>query len=391
MALATQGLGLVGTVIRVSGIPVATHLQFINWSNSHEIEIVNDGFPNDFKLRIDQTDSTTFNRPADDYAASGAIDLGGRNAANVWEIAIQATNSIDAAGLTYELLTQNSNSFINSLFLTLGLDINAYLGAAEPENDVLGFVGVGTDIRDKVAFNIAGTAGDDWFFSGAKADTLYGGEGDDIYCSAGGNDIVSLGAGTDYVEAGSGADALYGGDGTDTLSCYGSTAGVTVSLAYSYAAGGDAQGDTFTGFENLIGSSTGSDTLVGDAAANAILGLGGSDTLLGLGGTDALYGGNGLDWLSGGKGSDYFYGGAAEADYFSLYYDDLNNGDIDYLLDFSVAAGDYVFLSASVQSSTYYYDYGGYALAYIFSGTDYYVFAAANTTAADLQSHTYFF
>jgi Ca2+-binding RTX toxin-like protein len=372
MALPTQGLGLVGTVIRVGGIPVASHLQFIDWTNAHEIEIVNDGFPTDFDLRIDQTDPATFNRAADDYGTSGEINLSGRAAADVWQIAVQATNSIDAAGLTYELTTQNSNSFINSLFLTLGLDINTYLPAAEPANDTLGFVGVTTDIRDKVAFNIAGTAGADWFFSGAKADILSGGAGNDVYSSGGGND---------YVDGGAGADALYGGDGADTLSYYGSAAGVTVNLAYAFAAGGDAQGDAISGFENVMGSNTASDVIVGDGAANTIFGQGGADTLLGLGGTDSLFGG---------AGSDYFYGGTGDADYFGLYYSDLVNGDADYLLDFSAASGDYVLLPQSAQASTYYYGYGSYALGYVYSGAGYYVFGAANTSLADLQSHTYF-
>jgi Ca2+-binding RTX toxin-like protein len=363
MALPTQGLGLVGTVIRVGGIPVATHLQFINWTNQHEIEIVNNGFPVDFDLRIDATDSATFGRPVNDYAYAPQIDLGGRVADNVWQLAIQATNSIDAAGLTYEVLTQNSNSFINSLFLSLGLNINTYLGTAEPANDTLGFVGVTTDIRDKVTFNIAGTAGDDWFFSGAKNDTLYGGAGNDSY------------------SGGAGADVLYGGAGTDTLYYYNSTAGVTLNLAYNYATGGEAQGDIISGFENVIGSNRGNDLIVADANSNSLFGFGGNDVLAGQGGTDYLFGG---------QGSDYFYGGS-EADYACLYYGDIYNGDADYFLDFSAAGGDYVLLPTSVQASTYFTSYNGYAIGYIVNGAGYYVFGAANTPVADLQSHTYFF
>lgn len=389
--LPTTGLGLVGTVIRVGGIPVASHLQFINWTDAHEIEIVNNGFPTNFDLRIDAVDASTFNRPAGDYAATGQLDIGPRQAADVWALAIQATNSIDAAGLTYELTTQNSNSFINSLFLTLGLNINTYLPTVDPPNDTLGFVGVTTDIRDKVTFNIAGTNGDDWFFSGAKNDILYGGAGNDLYFGGGGSDAIVLGTGGDYTEGGAGADALYGGDGADTLSYYSSAAGVTVSLASAYAAGGDAQGDVFTGFENVVGSNTADDFIAGDAAANTLSGQGGSDRLLGGGGTDILVGGAGTDYLFGGSGSDYFYGGVGDQDYFSLYYDDLHNGDVDYMLDFAAASGDYVLLPIASQASTAFYSWGSYAYGYVFSGSGYYVFGAANTTVADLQSHTYFF
>ena len=299
MALPVQGLGLVGTSIVRNGITFASHLQFINWTNQHEIEIDNDIVPQDWSFRIDAVDPATFNRPASDYAHTGAIDLGGRLAENVWALAIQATNSIDAAGLTYELLTQNSNSFINSLMLSLGININTYLTSITPQNDGLGFVGVSTDIRDKVAFTIYGTAGDDWFFSGAKNDVLVGGAGNDTYVAGGGND---------YVEGGAGADALYGGDGADSLSYYGSS-GVSAYLVYSYGSGNDAQGDTFTGFENLTGSNSGADVLLGDANANVIFGAGGADWLSGLGGNDVMMGGAGADTLLGGQGSDYFYGG----------------------------------------------------------------------------------
>lgn len=380
MARPTQGLGLVGTSIIRSGITVASHLQFINWSNQHELEIDNDVAPTDWTFHLDVVDPATFNRPATDYAHTGAIDLGGRIADNVWQIAIQATHSMNAAGLTYELTTQNSNSYINSLMLTLGININAYLGQITPQNDGLGFVGVETDVRNKVAFTITGTAGEDWFLAGAKSDILLGGGGNDVYHAAGGND---------YVEGGSGADALYGGDGNDDLS-YFNSAGVSVYLIYSFGAGGDAQGDFFNGFENLTGSNIGADKLLGDNSSNAINGAGGTDYIDGLGGNDMLMGGAGLDTLLGGQGSDYFYGGTAEADYFYLAGNEINSSDIDYILDFSATDGDYVLLPLALQGNTFFTSYGSFAFGYVAIGTGYYSFLAANTSVSDLQSHTYF-
>ena len=73
--------------------------------------------------------------------------------------------------------------------------------------------------------------------------------------------------------------ALSGGDGIDTLSYGASLSRVIVSLMGS-AAGGDATGDTFTGFENIIGTRF-DDRLTGDAGANVLSGGFGNDTLIG--------------------------------------------------------------------------------------------------------------
>ncbi len=58
--------------------------------------------------------------------------------------------------------------------------------------------------------------------------------------------------------------------------------------------GGDAAGDTLSGFEQVMGSGF-ADTLTGDAGANALWGLAGNDVLTGAGGADVLKGGAGAD------------------------------------------------------------------------------------------------
>ena len=103
---------------------------------------------------------------------------------------------------------------------------------------------------------------------------------------------------------GAGADALTGGAGIDTANYAGSAAGVTVNLATGATLGGDAQGDTFSGIEQVLGSAQG-DTLTGDAGAN---------TLWGGAGDDVLSGGAGADMLKGGGGNDTFaYAGVADS------------------------------------------------------------------------------
>src|SRR5262245_50457412 len=104
-----------------------------------------------------------------------------------------------------------------------------------------------------------------------KSDTLFGTIG---------NDTIKGGGGDDFISGGAGADALIGGAGIDTLSYQSSSAGVWVSLDTGVAYYGDAQGDSFSGFENLAGSSY-DDILVGDTGDNVITGGAGNDTISG--------------------------------------------------------------------------------------------------------------
>ncbi|MGO4126410.1 beta strand repeat-containing protein [Inquilinus sp. YAF38] len=132
--------------------------------------------------------------------------------------------------------------------------------------------------------------------NGSQANDTLGG-------TAGANTLAGWG-GSDVLRGGAGADTLDGGAGTDTASYYTSAAGGTVDLAAGTASGGDAQGDTLIGIENLTGSNLGHDSLGGNAGAN---------TLAGWGGDDVLRGGAGADRLDGGAGSDTasYYTGAA--------------------------------------------------------------------------------
>ena len=125
---------------------------------------------------------------------------------------------------------------------------------------------------------------------------LYGGSGDDKLLGQGGEDTL---------EGGQGSDDLDGGGGTDTLSYAGSSAGVTVDLGAGTASGGDAQGDTFSNFENITGSAH-DDSLTGDSGDNVLTGGGGADSLSGGAGDDYIAGGTGNDEAWGGDGSDLY-------------------------------------------------------------------------------------
>ncbi|MGY1893405.1 beta strand repeat-containing protein, partial [Pseudomonas sp. SDT291_1_S447] len=114
---------------------------------------------------------------------------------------------------------------------------------------------------------INGTSGTDTLVGTSSADELYG---------FAGNDSLSGGEGNDLLDGGAGADVLNGGNGIDTASYANSTAGVTVNLTAGTGIGGDAQGDTLTSIEAVVGSAF-NDTLTAQASGSTLNGGAGND------------------------------------------------------------------------------------------------------------------
>jgi Ca2+-binding RTX toxin-like protein len=171
------------------------------------------------------------------------------------------------------------------------------------------------------AVELRGGAGDDELATGVTGvvgDTLSG---------EAGNDRLDGGAGNDVLRGGAGADVLVGSAGTDTASYYSSATGVLVSLLSGAGSGGEAQGDTLSGIENLSGSQ-GSDSLYGNAGANVLQGWNGNDLLVGRAGKDTL---------TGGAGSDRFQ--------FTVIGDSVVGVNADRITDFSHAQGDRIDLA----------------------------------------------
>ena len=105
-----------------------------------------------------------------------------------------------------------------------------------------------------------------------------------------GNILAGL-DGSDFLSGNGGADTLNGGNGFDNASYYSSSAAVHVSLITGRGMGGDAEGDTLIGIEDLYGSQRYGDVLVGNSMFNHLRGYGGEDTLNGGGGADRMEGG----------------------------------------------------------------------------------------------------
>jgi Ca2+-binding RTX toxin-like protein len=168
----------------------------------------------------------------------------------------------------------------------------------DPDSDAIltnSFVGGGGDGSGGPAGGVnqtlIGTSGDD---------VITGGDGDDTIDGLAGNDTLDGGLGNDTLIGGSGADVLIGGGGNDTVSFAGSTAGgVVVNLGApnnnvsGSGSGGDAEGDTYSGIENAIGTDF----------ADTLSGGNGTQTLVGGGGNDVLDGGANM---VGGSGDDTY-------------------------------------------------------------------------------------
>jgi Ca2+-binding RTX toxin-like protein len=165
--------------------------------------------------------------------------------------------------------------------VTVNLATGVAGGMAEDDtyNSIENVTGTGFDdmlTGDAGANVLIGTAGNDTLEGGAGDDTLIGGNGG--------------GTGATY-----GADVLNGGDGNDTVdySRDAPFAAVTVNLATGIG-GGIAEDDTYNSIENVSGTEF-NDTLIGNAAANALSGGDGNDDLSGGAGGDNLDGRDGTD------------------------------------------------------------------------------------------------
>ena len=113
-----------------------------------------------------------------------------------------------------------------------------------------------------------------------------------------------------------GDDTINGGQGWDTI-CYdwGGVGPVNVNLVTGVATGtwrGEAFRHTLSGIEEVHGSVTGDDTILGGTADELFDGDGGDDWLDGGAGRDRLYGKDGNDTLRGGDGRDLLHGGQGD-------------------------------------------------------------------------------
>jgi Ca2+-binding RTX toxin-like protein len=219
-----------------------------------------------------------------------------------------------------------------------------------------------------VMSSITGDQGPNELVGDAAANRIEGLAGDDL--------LIGLG----------GADELIGGEGIDTANYAASGSAVQVSLITGLGSGGDAEGDTLSGIEGLVGSAfddvlsgveargaldggAGNDTLIGGAAYDDVTGGAGNDVIQGTTGYLSAYGGTGDDvmigsvdnynFLEGGDGSDLIIGGQLT----------------DYLAD--IDGGDDVMYGGDGDDTMV--DYAGTAIMFGEAGTDFMTSSAATS------------
>jgi len=224
-----------------------------------------------------------------------------------------------------------------------------------------------------------GWGGDDFLLGGFGQDLIVGGEGNDRVSGGfdndkmyGGNGIdtldysyayeamtISLADGTshirfpsgtidndsftgfenvlgsqfnDIIEGSNAANVINGGLGTDTISYLTSSNSVGIALWANAGTLGDALGDTYVSIENIEGSDHfAGDLLAGNDFQNVIDGNGGNDVISGFGGDDTLQGGDGNDVIDGGQGNDIINGGEGA--------DKLDGGEGYDVVDFNPSYG----------------------------------------------------
>ncbi|GMG82403.1 hypothetical protein LNKW23_16160 [Paralimibaculum aggregatum] len=144
--------------------------------------------------------------------------------------------------------------------------------------------------------NLAGSAHYDTLIGNYLGNRLAGAGGDDSLFGRAGADTLEGGGGNDFLLGGDGADANHGGAGWDIAAYLDSATGVTVRIDGT-SSGGTAEGDTYTGIEQVYGSHH-DDTFHGGAGNESFLGLNGDDSFHGSAGADTLNGGGGIDTAS---------------------------------------------------------------------------------------------
>ncbi len=145
-------------------------------------------------------------------------------------------------------------------------------------------------------------------------DTVTGGDGNYIVCTAGGNDTITLGHGNSTVDAGNGNNSVTVGNGEGAIKAGGGNDTVvagdgarTVNVGggnNKVTTGGGAQDITAGGGNDEIRAGAGADTVNAGGGNNKVWGEDGADMLTSAAGNDQLDGGNDTDTCQAGGGNN---------------------------------------------------------------------------------------
>ncbi len=151
-----------------------------------------------------------------------------QDAANVWQVlgGVHAAMAASGADIDYDI-DQNSNSYVRSALYTVGIDLDDFIEAVEPE-DVKQFPGAETNVLLGAKTGPIGSsdAPIPLDLTGDNGGT----NGDDFIRTGIADDRIAGAAGADVIEGGGGNDRIEGGDGDDTSVYRGAFSEYTVDL-----------------------------------------------------------------------------------------------------------------------------------------------------------------
>lgn len=281
-----------GLVIRMDGLSVAPAGQTTSTG-----EAIGDAFDSIEKLIASQGNDTVYGSGDVVTIDGGAGNdrLIGTTGANVL-VGGTGNDTLESLGGGDSLIGGDGTDWVDYTQAQAGVTVYLDGSATSSSRDVFSSIE-----------NVQGSAYADDLHGDAQSNTLLGGVGDDT------------------LTGGAGADSLVGGEGTDTASYANAMARVELSLS-SGGTSGDAEGDSYTDIERVVGSAF-NDKITGNTSANLIQGGDGDDELVGGRGSDVMFGGAGSDILSNsGDGTHLYYGGAdfsPESEIDTVTYEDL--------------------------------------------------------------------
>ena len=264
-------------------------------------------------------------------------------------VATLAANDPDAGDtVTYSLVGAPAGLFVIS-----GNEIKVAAGASFDNETTPSYAlmvratdSAGNIFDQAVTINVANYAGT--YAGDSGNNTATGTSEEDTISGGAGNDILDGGNGNDIINGGAGSDTLIGGAGYDTADYSTATAGVVLSfsptdgngIGSQYGnlpaggIGGEAAGDSFSGFEAFTGSAFAD--VIGGGSVDMTFNLGDgndifdtnvaytvADVVYGGKGNDTMWTGEGNDSLHGGEGNDLLYG---EGGIDTAFYSDAASG-----------------------------------------------------------------
>ncbi len=257
----------------------------LNSSNTINIDLADDSDIS--TLVLNGSNSDTFKNIENVIASEGSDMISGNNLVNVLK-GEGGNDTLSGEGGADTLIGGSGDDTVSYAYeKDQSLNVNLSLGT--------GVVSVADSDTLESIENVIGGAKNDTIIGSSGVNTLHGGDGDDLISGLGGADLLIGGLGSDiadYTDESALSVVLQnGGDSTATV---------------------DGVDDTLREIENIMGSDSGNDNIVGNDQSNTIWGQGGEDILDGGAGDDKIVGGAGGDNIDGGIGADTLLGGTGD-------------------------------------------------------------------------------